>query len=132
MKLNCVVTFLLAGCLIGCPLNLSRRKSATAGQTPYTVFEKIVGKTSSYQIGNAVARVISCANEEKTRDDVMTKILQTLTTRKAGLYIPIRTHTTTNKRGRDLVGTEEYDNPEPGSKYWNSNWIGGSCACLFC
>ena len=113
-------------------LNYHVEKSATAGRTPYTLFETIVGKTSSYQIGSTVARVLTCVTEREKRDDVMTKILQTLETRKAGLFIPIRTQTVTNERIRDLVGKEEYENPEPGSTYWNSNWIVGSCACLFC
>ena len=111
----------------------TRRKPATGGQIPHTVFERFVGKTSSFQIVNAVAQVVNCAKEKKTRRNIMTMILQTLKTRKAGLYIPIQTQTEKNKLRRELVGTEEYDNPEgPDAKYWNSNWIVGSCACLFC
>ena len=64
-------------------------------------------------------------------------ILKVLTDVQKVLEIPIKSKTThapvAKQQTREMVETEEYDNPEgPDAKYWNSNWIVGSCACLFC
>ena len=103
----------------------------TGGQHPYTGLETLVGKQLSHKLFEELSKMFALVKQD-ARQTMVGHVLQILSDLQAVLEICVQPQTTENKQTHELVGTEEYDNPEPGSKYWNSNWIGGSCACLFC
>ena len=104
----------------------------TGGEHPYSVLETLVGKSLSHKLFKDLTDMFTLVKED-SRPTMVAHIVKVLSDLQEILEISIQPQMPKNKQTRnELVGKEEYDNPKPDTTYWNSDWIKGSCACLFC